>query len=282
MRKLLCSAVSFAFIAWLVSPAQAGMVDTYVVADGVEDELTDTSRALLDDLDSSGSVTVGDVIYGWVAISGVNPDPNGYGLQPNRIVIVFSAKIVSQSGTRYTLDYNDTDSHDLLDLLPPALHPKNGRTGTLGQDEIAVVISGPNPVSPVIDPNVFAAGNAFNVGYQYEATLGLVGPEDFFEADLGVGANNERGGFTVMDASGSYGNSPSVIYIPVTVTDLGGVTHSVEVSLEGTIFAPGANGYDFSDLSNFRINAAPEPATFALWGLIGAAGATYLRRRRVS
>ncbi len=280
MRRFFLATGILMVLGWAATASKAGMVDTYVVADGVEDQLLDTSRALLDDLDASGGVSVGDVVYGWAAISGVNPDPNGYGLQANRIVVVFSAKVVSISGTIATLGYNDTGSHDLTDLLPPSLHPQNGRTGTLGQDEIAVVISGPNPVSPVVDPATFAAGNGFSSGYQYEATLGLVQPDDFFQVDLGAFANNERGGFTVMDASGSYGNSPGVIYIPVSITDFGGVTHSVEVSMLGTIFSPGANGYDFSDLTTFTINAAPEPSSLALWCLVGAGVAGYVRRRR--
>ena len=286
MRLIFMLAMSV-FIGALARSGLASVLTDAALADGVQDVLSDSSKALLDDNGAPG-LSVGDVLYGFAQISGVSPDFAG-AYPPDastRLIIVFSAEIKSVSGTTFTLGKATSGSHKLSDLLPASLDPKFGRKSG---DEIAVVISGPKILSSLSAAD-FAGGSAFDSGYKYEATIGLADlANDFFEVDFvkGAGTRNELGGFSVLDASGSYGNGPGIEYLPATnpddgttLKDFSGTLKRPEVGFVSTIFSvPGE--YDYNDIAKFSINAVPEPASVAVWSLL-AIGCVAFGRRRLS
>ena len=279
------------------SSASASLLTSLAVADGSQDLLNDTSVAGYKDNGAAG-LSVDDVIFGIALVQDVNGDTS----KSDQIAVVFSAKIIEfvdndssgtiSNGDEFKLGYNDTGDYDLTDLLPASLQPKNGRAGTLGQDEIAVVISHPTTAFSFPTFADFAGGTAFNdPAIDYEATIGLVddgvGGNDFFSAivnDNPFTTNQiemvEAGGFSVMDASGSYGNGPGTIFLPVT-----GLTTNPEVGLFGSVdFLTNVNyatEYGFTDDADFFINAVPEPASVAVWSLL-AIGCVAFGRRRLS
>ena len=156
-----------------------------------------------------------------------------------------------------------------------------GRTGA-ATDTIAVILSGPNPVAGVNESG-FSDGPAFgSLDYDYEATVGLVGGDDFFEVIFFSSlVPNEQVGFTAQDASGSYGNSGTA-YVPVAgIADFAGTTKPSDVGLLGTVLGP-TDDYEYSDTADFLINAVPEPASMAVWaaGLWCSAGVSFRRRKK--
>ncbi len=281
------------------SSVHGSVLTEWVSADGDQNILEDSSLSNQDGTGALFAPNVGDVIYGWARISKIrNSDFSDVGYPADTLAVVFSAKVTSFDAVSktYTLGYNDIDNtgdsdptndHRLVDLLPSFLGPKAGRAGTLGANEIAVIISNPNGFTD--DKDKFKEGTLFDVannpGTSYEATVGLVDPvQDFLEVnfDNPLGGFNELGGFTVMDASGSYGNGGGIIYIPVYgLTNFAGATKTPEVGLFGAILGGGFSGYDYTDKANFLINPIPEPASVAVWSLL-AVGLVAVGRRRLS
>ena len=301
IRRLLATMIVVLLTA---GSAHASLLLSFVPADGVEDQLRDSSSAVLEDRDNTNassafaSVTVGDVIFGWAQISGVGPKNTGYPpADGRRLFVVFSAKVVgittTPTETIIDLGYNDVGSNKLVDLVPAAIGPKDGRhPGTKGASEIAVILSGPNQLSgsglSAADfKNKTPGKGFFSPGFSYEATVGLVDPaQDFFQVKLSLGGAEELGGFTVMDASGSYGND--VDFVPVhdpfapgsPLEDATGAVRRPEVGLSGGI-SESKGDYDFVDNARFSINAVPEPASVAVWSLL-AIGCVAFGRRRLS
>lgn len=299
LRKFLCVAALAAFAV----PAQAGILSNLLTFNSQEDTLIDQSVDGIFDTDSNG-IDVGDVLYGIAQIDQVQPDGGtSINTPPDAIAIAVAAKITNVSGTLtgvglesldLTFGVSDAAGLTLNDLLGP------GADVTAAGSVFGVFEQKDAPKDPIdylnddsgAAPTGLANLSAAN-GWKYVASGGLKGTNDngdadFFEASLifnnGVLLTGvQRGGFSILDDT--FG--PSVSYLPVSIDNIAGTSttgHDIVILPGSTISAANTpfstNGWDYENNASYRLNAVPEPASFAVWSLILVGGAASKRRRR--
>ena len=316
--RFLKFAVIAALFALPVSSANAGVLTSLIgaVPGGGPLALNDDSRDFFVDVDGSGGVTIGDVLFGVVQIDSTSP-PNID--TDNQLYGVFSQ-------TFETVDVDITDGTASgtfaptagefsletltgLDLNEDAFVAVFERAGGFSVDidsfnigDVEGVIDAETLIDSIVDEGAFD----FSAGFRDEASggvgpFGLPDTGDFFgfqtdlslagiDGALAVGpgeiTNNIQlgsfgGGLSVLD-----NNLGSVEFFDnlVAVSPFGNTFAEVTIT-GGTFSAVGGtleNGiFPIINNADFQINAVvPEPGSIAIWGMLGFCGLT--RRRRLS
>ncbi|OYP33000.1 PEP-CTERM sorting domain-containing protein [Rhodopirellula sp. MGV] len=282
MKKLQFAAF-MALVCLQIQSASATVLGSLLTFDGVEDSLVDDSRSSFFDNDGNGVISVGDVVYGFAAMSEAGPTNSETSIT-DQVVAVFAVQVTGTDLTGTLLNGGvTTPGQDLGSLL----------TGTgfapidNGLGDAAFVILSHAGLTP--EPLSFSSISDFtSADWEYEATLGFAtGSNDYlhvdatFQPDGGGGfvlaSATERGGFTVLDSVFT-----GAKFLPVSnlrLDETGFSSH--EVVLDNAIIqdAGPTSPWDFIDQARFRLNAVPEPASaLAFAGIMGLAG--FSRRRR--
>ena len=287
-------AVFCATLLCMGSIANASILSGYLTYDGVEDGLTDDSRA--SKTNPTQPLAVNDIIYGVIQITSVQSSgvPNQF-LPPQTIAAIFSATITGGSGTGaspFTLGATaQTGAGGLgLDALAPNLWAASGATAAEKANSIFLVGSNSNNLNLLTEVGgtaknslIAADSTLMGAGGMYEATGGIqvglneYGDADFFEAVVAFGVILERGGFTIFDMAfpGPITSVPSQ-HLDSSVTD-----H--DLSLSGLVrpFNPGSV-YLFDDDARLGLNVVPEPMSLFVWAGIASLGCCVAVRRRRS
>lgn len=277
------------------TPAQASILGSHLTFDGTEDTLEDDSRAAFID-DGDTSFGVGDTIYGFISVS----DTSSGNPSPDEIAILFAFDVtgttVSQDGTTYFT--HSAPAAGLASFVDAAFAPvvsitTPGLATTADATFVIVANTGTrDPLSSEIANGGDLKGFIPAEGWVYQATGGIdPGSADFLHLEASGGARAEFGGFTIFDHP--FGSS--VVFLPVTVDNFAEEdfvapfsptsTHDVAIddaTVTPKFLSPTAGGWTFVDSSNMRLNAVPEPASFAIWGSLAGLGLLLRKRRRIA
>ena len=280
--RFLKFAVIAALFALPVSSANAGVLSSLLTFNGVEDLLIDQSRSNFLDADGSGGFSVGDVLSGFVTIDQADPDSDNVDIvdvnSPEAVVFAFAAEVTGENPNGFNLGVSTVAGNTLEDFIDAGIYSNV----TNEAETIFVALEASNAASSPLDESVFNSLDDFNAGNGFSFVLsgGIAdGTDDFFQfSPIGIGdiVGAEAGGFTIFD-------SPFGVdaLLPVSATRLDGLADSQhDVSLiNGTIFnADSDSVFDFTNNSDFAINAVPEPTT--MMSFIGIFGLVTMRRRK--
>ena len=312
-------AVLAALFALPVSSANAGVLTSLIeaVPGGGPLALNDDSRDFFVDVDSSGGVTAGDVLFGVVQIDSTSPpnidtDNQLYGVFSQTFdSVVVDITDGTASGTFVpTAGEFSLETLTGLDLNEDAFVAVFERAGGFSVDidsfnigDVEGVIDAETLIDSIVDEGAFD----FSAGFRDEASggvgpFGLADTGDFFgfQTDLSLAAINGAlaggpGAFTNNIQLGSFGGGLSVLDNNlgsveffdnlVAVSPFGNTFAEVTIT-GGTFSAVGGtleNGiFPIINNADFQINAVvPEPGSIAIWGsMLGFCGLT--RRRRLS
>lgn len=281
MKLFKFAAVAAVF--FLPASAQAGVLSSLLTFNGTEDLLIDQSRSSLFDADSSGGFSLGDVLYGYVSIDQVDADNDGLDVQdisPDAVVFAFAAKITGANlNGSINLGASDVAGYTLGDLLDADVYSNV----TNASETIFVGLEG-TPVANVLDESTFDSLDDFNAGngLSYILSGGIAGgSDDFFHfraAPPGFGfIGAEAGGFTIFD----HGFGSGTTFVDVDSGRLDGLADTQHnISLLNGFISEASSGsvWDFTNNSDFLVNAVPEPSS--LLAFAGVFGLGLMRRRR--
>jgi hypothetical protein len=311
--------IAYTFVALLivslgVTQIKASVMSSSISMNGIEDQIQDNSVAVrVLDADTSGTVTVGDIVVGIIRLVTNTTDNIQISNTIGELDVLFSAEFTSGptapvallGGLHFTVGPVDPAGatgfsiEEMLSSFPAASFPSSAST-------VFAVLGDPSPAADVTQGTLAAALAAFNSGsHALDMTGGFSSLTDFFEIELrdlngdgvisaleyaaqssGNQVGVEAGGFTVLSSPGLPAGS---LFLPVSVTDLAGTTTtSHDVGLPSTaLLRPNAtelgNGWEFADQAIVKINvqAIPEPASLLVWSVIVVTASGFgIRRRR--
>ena len=315
--RFLKFAVIAALFALPVSSANAGVLTSLIgaVPGGGPLALNDDSRDFFVDVDSSGGVTAGDVLFGVVQIDSTSP-PNidtenqlyGVFSQTFETVVVDITDGTASGTFAPTAGDFSLDTLTGLDLNDDAFVAVFERAGGFSVDidsfnigDVPGVTDAETLIDSIVGEGAFDFSAGFRDGAGGVGPLGLADTGDFFgfQTDLSLAAidgalaggpgavpNNIQlgsfgGGLSVLD-----NNLGSVEFFDnlAAVSPFGNTFAEVTIT-GGTFSAVGGtleNGiFPIINNADFQINAVvPEPGSIAIWGMLGFCGLT--RRRRLS
>lgn len=302
-------------LALTAQSTQAGILDSLISADGIQDTLEDNSRGLIIDLDGDGFVSSGDVIVGLARIDRRSQGLASETLDDSKQLILaysFMVDTIDPIGPFFGITYKAVDpslgtGYSIQELLDDAKEPALSATEwaqatfAVLERQFAVAAAANNPVNDVTTAGMTLIDSVMGAGSGYTLDIigGLVDPSDFFTnlitggpglsiaaikaASNSVPIGSVSGGFT--DLYRNFGGD----LLPVEgVNVLTNVSTYHDYTLTGgTLFGYGSGtnpptNWDYSDKLDVNLNVfVPEPSSMLVWaGLFGCVvGVRQLRRR---
>jgi hypothetical protein len=299
MRKL--TVLAIAMLASIVSSTcSASILSSYLTFNGVRDELIDQSKATAVDLDDSGGLSVGDVIYGFVRMDTMDRDVPTFGNglptgapgsvvnPPEEIGIIFSAQIKSLVsgaaggiGTVYSLGATTAAGASLPYTLGSQMSASMAAlvNPLLSDPTNTIFIGLSSATSTPIGGFTSIADFTTALGFGFELAGGILpGSADFFHfrAGLDMLSGDERSGVTIFDDAFGAGVTFDNTYVNKNFNNLGvpvvtahdAVLFDSSVTAQAATAVGGHLAIEYTDNSNFALNvnrAVPEPAAVLIW-----------------
>ncbi|MFO0944938.1 MAG: hypothetical protein U1D30_03165 [Planctomycetota bacterium] len=303
-------------LALTAQSSQAGILDSLISSDGIQDTLEDNSRGLIIDEDGNNLVSSGDIIVGLARIDRRSQGLASSTLDDSKQLILaysFMVDTVTPLGPFAGVTYKAVDpslgtGYSIQELLADALEPPLSAT-EWAQATFAVLEkqfgntnASNNPVNDVTTAGMTLIDGVMGTGTTYSLDIigGLVDSSDFFTnlitggpglsipaiiaASNSVPIGSVSGGFTNL-----YKNFAGTLLAVEGVNVLTNASSYHDYTLTGgTLFgygsgSPQPTNWTYSDkldvnLNNFNV---PEPSSMLVWaGLFGCVvGARQLRRR---
>ena len=293
MKRILAIVVC-GVLAGFASHARASVLANNMTFNGIEDLFVDESRSNALDRDSSGGLSVGDVIYGYVSFDERNLDGGGNEpIQGGRLAALFSIKVTAETsaGSKIFLHgANDVAGSTFADLLDADLLAEGVGGAAISADAMFVIVESTTAVSPVntapdlkwftgADWDIVATGGVVAANGDFlqvfDNSNSVTGLNYLETASLSVLQHTLGGGVVFLDNVGA-----DDFTIPGTsLSDAFG-----QIAIRSATITPNTNpdsgNWALQDNGNFAFNAVPEPATFAVWGLLASVGLIGAYRRR--
>ena len=299
MKRLIFVAVAALCIA---SQAEAGLLSSLLTFNGSQDNLTDQSVDSFIDVDNSGDLSLGDVLYGVATIDQITADVNDPGataedVAPGRIALAFAAQIDSFDTLAIPVinELRADVTFGAVTGAGPTLDDLLGGNGLISDNSIFAVFERPTGTNPIDFVNTSSGTGLLPLTdgsdpWDYVASGGIdLTTDDFFEAELTFelsslefDSGEQRGGFSVFDHT----FAPGVQFLGVDVENIAGTavtSHHLTVN-DGSVISPADspqidNGWEFENNFAFSINAVPEPSSFLAFAGLAIAGLGVRRRR---
>ena len=289
--------------------ARASLLDSMV--EFTQNTLSDDSRGLFIDNDTSGTVTVGDYLQGVISFAKLNGASTG-----DKLWAVYAYKVatIDNSGANPVISLTAEDN--LMSTIITNAGFTNSLTIT-NDAAIVVVESSSSPSFGINDFDVTTASGGFINGGKVGGQLGgaawstkIIGniesnKGDYHEITITSSTIPGNGGSTLNLAALLAGGNPAPALASYAAgysigdqntrfagfrdqTDskgggsqiITGATNSIRAINSSSSFETG-DGWHFADDGDFLLTPVPEPSTIAIWAALGLGGCGLVARRRM-